>query len=303
MTSNSLPQELTDVFRGSDARNAGLVTPGQLRGPRFRRLFQDVYAPADIPVTHALRCRAAALLAPANAVLTGRSAATVLGVTLAKAYDPVEFVVPEKSRFGPIQGIRIRRTEVMRTESQAWQGVRIAKPVRIALDLLLRHSPRTRGWVRRLRIAVPDLDAFLRSGFVRQGKLERQLFRRRNRGIRLARNAFRLSDRRAESLPESELRVLIHLDGLCATPQYEVYMNGKLLGRLDLALEECKVAIEYDGKWHQSPNQLARDHDRRDRLRAEGWRFVVVTADRLATDYGGVLDEIHAAQKSHCGDD
>ena len=108
----------TDVFRGSVARKAGLLSEGQLRGPAFRRLFQDVYVPADIPVTHVLRCRGAALIAPPDAVLTGRSAASVHGVELAKPYDPVEFVVPERARFGPIQGIRVRRTEVRMRESR-----------------------------------------------------------------------------------------------------------------------------------------------------------------------------------------
>jgi hypothetical protein len=31
------------VFRGSDAVRAGLVTKAQLRGPRYLRLFPDVY--------------------------------------------------------------------------------------------------------------------------------------------------------------------------------------------------------------------------------------------------------------------
>jgi hypothetical protein len=73
-------------------------------------------------------------------------------------------------------------------ESRAWHGVRIARPARIALDLLLRLSPRKRGWVRRLRIGVPDLDAYARSGQVRRSALRALFWGRRNRGIRLARS-------------------------------------------------------------------------------------------------------------------
>ena len=40
-----------DPFRGSAARASGLITPGVLRGPRFRRLFPDIYVPADVDVT------------------------------------------------------------------------------------------------------------------------------------------------------------------------------------------------------------------------------------------------------------
>jgi len=112
--------KLPEVFRGSEARRAGLITAAQLRGTSVRRLFQDVYARADVKVTHELRCRGAALLAPPEAVLTGRSAATVLGIELAKPYDPVEFLVPEKFRFGPINGIRIKRTDIKKKASRPW---------------------------------------------------------------------------------------------------------------------------------------------------------------------------------------
>jgi very-short-patch-repair endonuclease len=286
---------LPDVFRGSAARKAGLITAGQLRGPSVRRLFQDVYAPAHIVVTHELRCRGAALIAPEEAVLTGRSAATVMGVELAQPLDPVEFVVPEKFRFGPIDGMHIRRTEVAAKESRQWGGIRIAKPARIALDLLLRLSPRKRGWVRRLRIGVPDLDVFLRSGLVRRSALERQVWGRRNRGIRLARHAVQLADPRAESLPESELRVVLTIGGFHPKPQHNVRKKKVFLGRLDLAIEECKVAIEYDGRWHNAPDQVILDRERRQRLMAEGWAFVIVDSDQLATDYAGIVERVRTA--------
>jgi very-short-patch-repair endonuclease len=40
-----------------------------LRGPRFRRLFPDVYARADVPVDLALRAQAASLLVPGRGVV------------------------------------------------------------------------------------------------------------------------------------------------------------------------------------------------------------------------------------------
>lgn len=293
--------EYSDVFRGSTARRSGLVTPGQLRGPRFRRLFQDVYVGAKVTVTHSLRCRGATLLVPPEAVLTGRSAATVRGVELARPNDPVEFVVPEEFRFGPLRGIHVRRTEIDKRESRPWNGIRIARPARIALDLLLRLSPRERGWVRRLRIGVPDLDAFLRSRRVRLKALHRTFYRRRNRGIRLARRALQLADPRAESLPESDLRVVMVYAGWNPTPQHSVRKNGRFLGRLDFALEESKVAVEYDGRWHRKRRQRLLDKQRRKRLAAEGWRFVIVTAEMLAGDHQKVVDAIRAAEAKQKG--
>jgi hypothetical protein len=288
--------EPTGVFRGSEARQAGLVTAGRLRGPAFRRLFQDVYVCAHVPVTHELRCRGAALIVPKEAVLTGRSAATVLGVELAKPNDPVEFVVPEKHRFGPVDGIHVRRTAVTGRESRPWNGIRIARPLRIALDLMLRHSPRKRGWVRRLRIAVPDIDAFLRSGLIRRRVLARSLQKRRNRGIRLARCALGMADPRAESLPESELRVVLVVGGFSPTPQYKVWKSRRFLARLDLALSKTKVAVEYDGRWHLHSEQVLRDRERRNRVTAEGWKFVIVDAELLGGDYQEILRAVSEAE-------
>jgi hypothetical protein len=41
---------------------AGMVTRSQLRGPRFRRLFPDVYLPANATPALAMRSRGAYLL-------------------------------------------------------------------------------------------------------------------------------------------------------------------------------------------------------------------------------------------------
>lgn len=293
-----VPAELNDVFRGSQARRAGLVTAGQLRGPSFRRLFQDVYVRSDVPVTHELRCRGAALLAPKEAILTGRSAATVRGVELAKPYDPVEFAVSEEHRFGPIRGIKVRRTTISKKQTRGWYGVRIARPQRIAVDLLLRNSPRTRGWVRRLRISVPDLDAFMRTGSVHYRKLKSQLRKSRNRGIVLARQALAMSDTRAESLPESELRVVLSWSGVSTTPQYKVRSRGQFLGRLDLRVDNERVAVEYDGRWHLEPDQAEFDKLRRGRMEALGWRFVVIDAPALAGDYRALISSVQRAREA-----
>lgn len=287
---------LKDVFRGSAAVAAGLITRAHLQGPRFRRLFQDVYVPSNIKVTHKLRCRGAALRVPPDAVLTGRSAASVMGVPLANPYDPVEFVVPENSRFGPVAGMRIRRTDIQAHESEPWGNTRIALPLRIALDLIFRHAPRIRGAVRRLRTAVPDLDMFLRKIEVRIETLKAECHSRRNWGVRLGRLALELIDTKAESHPESELRVVLLCGGLHPTTQLNVHENGEFLGRLDLALEKEKVAIEYDGSLHDTAAQRRHDKKRRRRLTKAGWRFVIIRAKELATDYRVILTRVRLAR-------
>ena len=68
------------LFRGSDAIQAGLLTPDQLRGPAYLRLFRGVYADARLEVDHRLRTDAAGLLLPSLAAIAGRSAAAAAGI-------------------------------------------------------------------------------------------------------------------------------------------------------------------------------------------------------------------------------
>ncbi|MQA13805.1 MAG: DUF559 domain-containing protein [Pseudonocardiaceae bacterium] len=71
--------ELRGPFRGSEAIRAGLVTRDVLRGPRFRKLGVDVFAAAELPSNLANRSRGVALRLNGDGVLSGYSAAEVLG--------------------------------------------------------------------------------------------------------------------------------------------------------------------------------------------------------------------------------
>lgn len=62
-------------FRGSWAVQRGLVSRGVLCGPRFRRLFRDVYLLEGVPADLATRSSAAFLVASGQRVLSGYSAA------------------------------------------------------------------------------------------------------------------------------------------------------------------------------------------------------------------------------------
>jgi very-short-patch-repair endonuclease len=261
-------------FRGSEAVGDGVVSVAQLRGPGVRRLFQDVYSPAGIPVTHQLRCAAAALILPPEAVLTGRSAATLRGVPLARTHDPVELVVPESVRVFRRSGLDIRRTDLRADDADTWHEIGLASSARMGLDLLLDRP---------LPDAVADLDAVLRAGIVNRAELRRLLRTRRDRGIVRAREAEGLADPRAESRPESRMRVWLVLDGLQPVPQHWIEDSRGPLARVDLAIPEHRLAIEYDGSWRDGELwALNRDRDRLNRVQAAGWEVVFVTAPLLA---------------------
>ncbi|TDC98351.1 DUF559 domain-containing protein [Saccharopolyspora terrae] len=118
---------------------------------------------------------------------------------------------------------------------------------------------------------------------------------RHDHGIRRARLRIPHLDGRAESVPESVLRVEFVLRGLHPVPQLEVFDGDRFVARLDLAFEEAKVAVECDGGWHADPTQAKHDRVRRDRLRALGWTVIVVTNDRLRDHLDEVMAEVAAA--------
>jgi very-short-patch-repair endonuclease len=78
------------------------------------------------------------------------------------------------------------------------------------------------------------------------------------------------------------MRVHLVLDGLNPVPQYWIEDSGGRIARVDLALPEHKLAIEYDGDWRDGESwALNRDRDRLNRVHALNWRVVFVTAPLL----------------------
>lgn len=282
---------LNGPFLGSHAISEGWLRRRDLSSPRFVRLFQNVYVPAAVPITHELRCRAAACIAPRTATLTGCSAAAVRGFEFAAANDPVEFVVDDYDKFTAQRGVDIRRSTTGPVAGDPWQGIQIATPMRMTLDILTNTKLR-----RSLPRTVGLLDAILRSGIVDRDRLAAMLEQRHDRGIVRARRACELADPRAESIPESEVRVWLALAGIRTIPQFRVRRaDGEFLGRLDLAVEGCQVAVEYDGKWHAKPEQARRDAEHRRRLAAAGWTFVIVTSEQLYGQPQAVVDAVRDA--------
>lgn len=282
--------ELSGAFRGSEAIAAGLATRKQLASFRYRRVFRDVYVPATTALTHELRCACAALVLPADAVITGRSAATLGGVPLTLPGDPVEVVAGLQTRLFRRAGVDLRRCEVRPDEAQPWSRVRLATPRRSAFDLLLDRA---------LPDAVADLDAVLRAGLVGRAELELFLTGRHDRGIVQARRALELADPRAQSRPESQLRVHLVLDGLNPEVQFRVYHAGRWVATVDLAFPYHRLAVEYDGVWHGTPLQVGSDRERLNRLHAAGWEIVFVTREHLRDPHRMIWTVRAALQARH----
>jgi very-short-patch-repair endonuclease len=250
----------------------GLLTARQLRHRSWRRLFPDVYVQADLPVTHALRARAAAALRP-DAVVTGRSAAVLWGVELAGPFDDVEVTVPRSSHPVRVAGLTVRRADLPADWVCRRRGVRTTTPEATTVSLAARLP---------LDDAVVAVDQLVASGMVDLEPVRARARLLTGRGCRQARAACALADGLAESPQETRLRLLIVRSDL-PTPvaQFRVRSGRVFVAKVDFGWPERRLAVEYDGLWHAEPDQFGKDRRRLNRIQAAGWRVFFVTAADL----------------------
>jgi len=137
-------------------------------------------------------------------VFSGRTAAYLHGAPeLADVRGlSVEVTVPAGVRFGPVQGLRVRRADLPGSDIAEVGGWRCTTGLRTALDIA-RWEP--------LPEAVAGLDLLLARRVVEEAALRDAAGARNGRGSRQARRAVDLADARAESQPESKLRVTLTL--------------------------------------------------------------------------------------------
>ncbi|MEI4274119.1 hypothetical protein TEK04_20535 [Klenkia sp. LSe6-5] len=278
------PELRAAVFRGSDAVRRGQLTAAHLRSTAFRSLARDLYAGPDVVLDHRTRARAVRLLLP-SAVVCGRSAAVLWGVPLAGPDDEVEVSLPPACTSGRIHGVRVRRRTLPPEDVVQRGDVQVTGLVRTGLDLA-NAAPRDD--------AVALIDRFLRSVPVPHQELLAAAEADTARGARRAEAAVRLADGLAQSPMETVVRLLLHRSRLPPpVAQFRVRHQGREIARVDFAWPEHRVALEYDGRWHGAPGQLARDRARLNRLTAAGWRVVFVTAGDLR-DPAGLLARVAA---------
>ena len=118
------------------------------------------------------------------------------------------------------------------------------------------------------------------------------------RGIQRAREALRLACPGTDSIPETDLRLLLVRAGLpCPIVNLPVYDDGgRAVFWLDLADEESKTAIEYDGAVHVADRrQMEHDAARRRWLEDHGWRLITVTSADLVHNPLGIIDSVRRA--------
>ncbi|MGH3801110.1 MAG: endonuclease domain-containing protein [Pseudonocardiaceae bacterium] len=242
-----------------------------LRGSRYHRLFHDIYLLASAPADLATRSRGAFLLASRQCVLSGYSAAELLGAGCTPADTNAELTVPG-GYFREQPGLTIHRDRLADDEILDVGGVLVTTALRTAWDLA--------RWLPTVE-AVVAMDALARVGrfapaaVIRiQDRYPRARWRRRVPGV------VDLADPRAESPMETRSRLVLVLRGLPRPElQYQVYdERGEFIARLDLAYPLLKLAIEYDGRGHLTAWQQQADARRLNRLDACGWSVLRFTS-------------------------
>jgi very-short-patch-repair endonuclease len=274
------------VFIGSHAIAEGWLTRGQLRRRSYRRLVHGVYADPGLELDHRLTCRGVALLLPEETVIGGLSAAAWFGAPIATAADPVTVLRGEGVLWKGPRGVRVHQTALAPGDHVVVDGVPLSSPLRTAWDVATLEP---------LAIAVSALDAMARAEAVSVPELVSMARGGTGRwGAARVRRAVPFVDPRAESVPESRVRVALVLAGLAPEPQYEVRSAGRFVARVDFAWPEARVALEYEGAYHFEEGQIVRDDARVARLRAAGWEVIRMSAADLR-DLDAVVEKVRSA--------
>jgi hypothetical protein len=266
--------DTSQPFRTRDAAQAGAPTRGRLAGPGFRSPFRGTHVDASADDQLVLRAHAAALLVDGG-VVGGYAAAAVHGADCAPRRAAVDLVVGPR-RLRPRPGLAIRQDLLRPDEIVVVDGLAVTSPIRTAFDLV-RRLDRVEG--------VVVLDALARvGGFAPAAILDHVGGRRRPRGHRRLAPAVEAADPRADSPPETRLRLALVAHGVPAPEvQYEVPdARASWTPHLDLAWPEAKVAVEYQGDRHRTdPARWRRDQERWAVLAAAGWIVIPATWEDL----------------------
>ena len=264
---------LHGVFIASHAIAEGAITRKQLRLLGYRRLVQGVYADPGLGLDHRLRCTGVALLLPRGTAIGGHSAAAWHGAPFAGTHDPVTVLRTADVRWAGPRGVRVHRTVLAPGDVTTIDDVPVTTALRTAWDVAALEP---------LGTGVAALDAMVRSGAVSLDQLAARLEGSAGDwGITKVRRAFGLVDPRAESAPESKVRVALVLAGLAPVPQFHVLHHGDFLGKVDFAWPEAKLIVEYEGAHHFDAERILEDERRYAALTAAGWRVIRLYAPDL----------------------
>jgi hypothetical protein len=227
-------------------------------------------------------CAAAGLLtAGPHAVLTGRTAAVLLGCRSIDA-PATQVLMPYEHGVRNKPGLEVHHGGFFVDDIVELDGLRVLQLDRVAADLFctLRSHDALALADEVLRMAGEEHDV------MRKKLAERVRRRLDRRGTIQAASVVDLASPRAEAPPESWLRMQLVEHGF-PIPEVNWPVNaidGQEIFRLDLAWPQLRVGLEYDG-YAAHVGRAALDAARAEDLRRRGWIIVRADVEDLAASY------------------
>lgn len=255
-----------------------------LNGSGFRRLYRDCYVSSERPLDFGIRALAALEMVPGAYGLSHNSAVEWLGGSAPDSPD-IHLAIPHQLRC-ELAGIRPHR---YRKPPMLWtrRGLKCTAPPQTFVDL----APSTS-----LVELVVVGDSLVRHTSVTQADLRRFARESHSAGVARARRASEFVRSGVDSAQETRSRMLIVLAGL---PEPKVDRrfytdDGELLRRMDMAYEDIKFGVEYDGRQHiDRKAHWAADIGRREYFEDLGWRSITLISSDIWTTPGRTIERVY----------
>jgi hypothetical protein len=269
------------VFTRQGMRRMG-VSERRLSSQEFLRVLPGCYARRDAPANLREIARIAQRRVVPGSVVCHVTAAELLGLPLpeARTWDRrpevhvrVEPMAKRRSAKGLVVHVRTGRPSI------AYDGLVLDWPVDVLLDLagLLSHDDLIAcvdalGSRRRKALRIP----------VETIRTEARALR--GPGVRALRAAAGEARDWVDSPQETRTRLMLLRAGYEEPVANHRVVTGTTRRKeyfIDLAYPAKRIAIEYDGKYHFTPEQARKDHGKDAALHREGWTVLRMAAEDL----------------------
>jgi hypothetical protein len=300
------PNEVDRALRGWLRTHHGLITRadavrigatsdvirGRVERQEWERVFRAVYRDTTRARSAHQMLLAGCLAAGGRSVASHRSAAWLWGLTDHPPPTPEVTIPATEQRGRRLAGLVVHRSgDLLPWPTPAPRNIPCTDPLRTLVDLAAVASPHTladaldRALAGRL-VTVKGMVSGLDAMRHRSGRAVGTVPLRRI----LAERGFVGAPH--PSVLESRALALFRRFRL-PVPAVELITGPSGEYRLDFAYPDIRLAVEVDGYvWHFSPEHQRRDHARRNRLQAHGWRMLVYTWRDIVDEPSRVAGEV-----------